>query len=515
MSRNLGFFKLRIKVMKGTERSALFQSKFIERLSDRTIISISMLLLICVALPFIGNAYWDDEIFSIITSHSWSAMFRTFREYENNMSLYFAMLHIWMIFFGDSEIATHSLSLLFAILTIPFFYKLERIWLDKSTSFAGLLLLVANPIFSFYAIESRSYSLFVLFGTISTLLFIRLVCKPGTLISVWYGLSIATSVYVHYFGILLLPMHMIAFSLKSVARLSLIYFLVSCLVILFGVLPLVFYHPHSLHQIDWIQKPKFLDFFHTLRDLFGGNIIVMIFMGCFLLILINRNLQNLDYSKYFLLRVSLIWAITPICFVFLVSWLSKPIFVTRYFIWCLPGSAVLSCLILGYSSRNQYLKWMLFFSILFILISQSRVNLLRKSSGLSTAIQFLDEKIRPGESVVVYPYFQAMYVTELLDKIQSQKPFSRPIPITNLPYLPGGGGFDPKPDFELLKNIANQYNKIYIICRPNEKLNPIDYIRNRTWLVPIENVLLTRHPNRHDFIFGIGTIEPIRIIICE
>ena len=39
--------------------------------------------------------------------------------YDGNPPLYYMLLHVWMRAFGDSVDATHSLSLLFGLLTIP------------------------------------------------------------------------------------------------------------------------------------------------------------------------------------------------------------------------------------------------------------------------------------------------------------------------------------------------------------------------------------------------------------
>ena len=127
--------------------SSPFEWDFLEDSGDVFLICIPILLLLMISLRFAFSGYWEDEIFSITTARSWSDMFFVFRNYENNMSLYYVILHAWMKLFGESEIAVHSLSLLFAVLTIPVFYKLERNWLNKSTSMMGGLLLAANPLY--------------------------------------------------------------------------------------------------------------------------------------------------------------------------------------------------------------------------------------------------------------------------------------------------------------------------------------------------------------------------------
>ena len=101
------------------------------------------------------------------------------------MSLYLVILHFWIRVFGDSEMATHALSLLFAVITIPVFFALERKLMNRTSSFFGALLLSISPLFVYYAIETRSYSMLILSATVSSLLFIRMLRKPGYGLAIW------------------------------------------------------------------------------------------------------------------------------------------------------------------------------------------------------------------------------------------------------------------------------------------------------------------------------------------
>ncbi|HZU40059.1 MAG TPA: hypothetical protein VE992_03355, partial [Solirubrobacteraceae bacterium] len=72
-----------------------------------------------VALHFY---YWIDEGISVgIASHPLSHIPSLMRE-DGSPPLYYLILHLWMAWRGHSEIATHELSLIFALLTIPVAY---------------------------------------------------------------------------------------------------------------------------------------------------------------------------------------------------------------------------------------------------------------------------------------------------------------------------------------------------------------------------------------------------------
>ncbi|HZZ74628.1 MAG TPA: hypothetical protein VFE04_01825, partial [Puia sp.] len=74
--------------------SGPFKSDYLEKKSDLLLICIPGLFLLILTLPFITGEYWSDEIYSVMVSRSWSVMQEYFRNYENNMSLYYISLHL-------------------------------------------------------------------------------------------------------------------------------------------------------------------------------------------------------------------------------------------------------------------------------------------------------------------------------------------------------------------------------------------------------------------------------------
>jgi Dolichyl-phosphate-mannose-protein mannosyltransferase len=492
-----------------------FEWDYLEKTSDPFLICIPVLLLLIVTLPYTASGYWEDEIFSITTSRSWSSMFGIFRDYETNMSLYYVVLHEWMKVFGESEIATHSLSLLFSLLTIPVFFRLERTWLNKSTSLIGGLLLAANPLFVYYAVESRSYSLLVLSATVSTLIFVRLVRKPGYLLAICYGLSIAAGTYIHYFGILLLLVHALTISRKNLTRMHLESFFLSCMVILLGIFPLFLFQPRNKSQIDWISKPELKNLGFTIKDLFGGGWVISILIICLIFVARRAYWKYVADARDFLPRLSVVWTILPASLLFLFSYLVKPVYHTRFFVWCLPGAVLLTCLIVGYTGWDHIRKSVVWFLLLCLLLIRSYGTLRTKGSGYKEAVQYLNEYIQPGESVLTYPYYKSIHTTFYLDKMRSPKSYARPLAITRLPYLPGGGGRDPDPDMEILRKVAADNGKVYLICGESGEPTNAEDIQNRTWLPEIQKILFNKHPKQFEKIFGVGSKEPIRVIIYE
>jgi Dolichyl-phosphate-mannose-protein mannosyltransferase len=494
--------------------SSPFEWDYLEKSSDTLLICIPIILLLVLTIPYTARGFWEDEIFSITTSRTWAGMLGVFRNYENNMSLYYMALYVWMKVFGEGEIATRSLSLLFAALTIPVFFKLERSWLNKSTALVGGLLLAANPLFVYYAVEARSYSFLVLSATASTWIFIRLMRKPGYFLAFCYGFSITAGIYIHYFGILLPLVHALTISWKRLTRLQIRSFLLSGLLLLTGLIPLVLFPPRNKNQIDWISRPDPIYLWLTIKDLFGGGLVFLALIFCLFFVWKKRYWKNNAGEGYSISRLSIMWAIVPACLLFLFSWMAKPVFLTRFFVWCLPGAVLLTCVIVGYTGWNHIRKSVFWLLLLVILVIRSNGVLRTKGSGYKEAVKYLNEQIQPGETVLTYPYYKSIHTGFYLDKLAAPKPFARPLVITTLPYLPGGGGRDPDPDMETLKKLVAFNGKVYLLCRGDSNYIT-DSIQNRAWLPEIERVIFSRHPKQHDSVFGVGTEQPIRIIIYE
>jgi uncharacterized membrane protein len=233
-----------------------FVASFIENKNSLLLICIPIGILLAMTIPISFRSYWDDEIFSILTSKSWESMTDVFQKYENNMAFYYVILYLWMKLFGDGELATRLLSICISIISIYFFFKLASKIFNKTTAFFATLLLVCNPLFLFYSVETRSYSLLLMLAIIATSVYLKILQRPEIRRGVLYGFLVGAAVYTHYFGILIVPVHLIALSSTSLKRRHLYLFSLSLLIILLLLLPLLLFTPESMAQVDWMREPS-------------------------------------------------------------------------------------------------------------------------------------------------------------------------------------------------------------------------------------------------------------------
>jgi uncharacterized membrane protein len=163
-----------------------------------------------------ANSYWLDELYSVTvygTAHDTivGAMNRVTRSVQ--LPLYYFILYIWMAIFGDSEVATRSLSNLYIIgATICLFLAIRKIygpWLGVIV--ALVFTLMATP--TYYGMETRGYAQTIFLSSLSTLLLTyalpRLAEKSWRLLlrNSWVYALLATNcalLMTHYYNVLFL-----------------------------------------------------------------------------------------------------------------------------------------------------------------------------------------------------------------------------------------------------------------------------------------------------------------------
>jgi hypothetical protein len=130
------------------------------------LISLTPLSIIYSAITLEHRSFWLDELYTYAASDP-QTPFATLLQYQIlpdvHPPLYLFIAHLWTMAFGPSELGYRSLSLSFAILTIPASLMLARglsgSWHDAISLTA---LIAASPAFLIYSQEARSYSMLLL-----------------------------------------------------------------------------------------------------------------------------------------------------------------------------------------------------------------------------------------------------------------------------------------------------------------------------------------------------------------
>src|SRR5439155_22385022 len=119
------------------------------------------------------------------------------------MSLYYLFLRLWL-HLGSTPAFIRSLSVIFALATIPALYLLGRSLFDSRTGLIAATLLALNAYHIRYSQEACSYALTVLLCVLSSLFFVESLENPSRRVHLGHILTSSLAVYAHFFAALLL-----------------------------------------------------------------------------------------------------------------------------------------------------------------------------------------------------------------------------------------------------------------------------------------------------------------------
>jgi uncharacterized membrane protein len=149
----------------------------------------------------VGGAFWIDEGISVgIAHHHWTSIPHVLRQ-DGSPPLYYMLLGLWIRLFGDSETATHLLSLLLATACIPLAYAAGRSLFDRRVAAVAAVIAALDPFLTYYAQETRMYALEGLLSLLATLAFVNGVLRGRRGWAVVLAVTLAAMVYAHNWGL--------------------------------------------------------------------------------------------------------------------------------------------------------------------------------------------------------------------------------------------------------------------------------------------------------------------------
>jgi hypothetical protein len=151
----------------------------------------------------LAAGFWIDEGLSVgIAHHSFTAIPHLLRQ-DGSPPLYYLLLHVWMGWFGDSERATHSLSLIFGLACIPLAYWVGRSVFGTASGWICAGLAAVDPYLTYYSQETRMYSLVAMLSFVAAGSYVHGVLQGKRRYLPLLGVSLVLIVYTHNWGLFL------------------------------------------------------------------------------------------------------------------------------------------------------------------------------------------------------------------------------------------------------------------------------------------------------------------------
>jgi mannosyltransferase len=177
----------------------------VARLAPLAVDVIGLLVLLAIAVwartRGLHASFWMDEGISVgIASHPFSSIPSLLRD-DGSPPLYYLILHVWMSWFGTTESATHTLSVIFATLTVPVGLWAGRTLFGARAGWITAALCTLNPYLTVFAQETRMYALLTLECMVAaTLLCLVFVERRRAMIPALV-VTLAAVLYTHGWGI--------------------------------------------------------------------------------------------------------------------------------------------------------------------------------------------------------------------------------------------------------------------------------------------------------------------------
>lgn len=151
----------------------------------------------------IGMWYWIDEGLTVGLSRAPLAEIPELLRGDGSPPLYYLLLHLWTALAGTGEVATRSLSLLFATVTVPVaFFAASRIFGRRAGSVAAGLF-AFTPFLTHFSRETRMYTLVVLVGLVVVAAFVDGFVMGHRRSQLVFAVSLTILLYTHNWALYL------------------------------------------------------------------------------------------------------------------------------------------------------------------------------------------------------------------------------------------------------------------------------------------------------------------------
>jgi mannosyltransferase len=369
----------------------------------KSIMALAFLVGVSLALrsQAIHARFWIDEGLSVgIASHPLLHIPGLLQQ-DGSPPLYYMLLSVWMDVFGSGEARTHAMSIVFALATVPVAWLGARALFGDRAAWMAALLAAINPFLTYYAEETRMYSLAALLSlcVVSTFGVVFLQGRRRWLPA--FSLSLVLLALTHNWGLFLalgtvaalVPLWRESSDRRALLRDAAIGYGVAALLYLPWVPTLLLQAKHT--GAPWAEAPRFQDILNGLSTLLGGAAPAMAFalgagFGLSTLLAAPRRSPRARAA----LLVAII-AVTALALAFIASQIS-PAWSNRYFSVFLGPVLLLGAAGLARGGRLG----LVVLAILFAFWFNPRTHALNTKSNAHTTAVLVQDRLERGDMVV-------------------------------------------------------------------------------------------------------------------
>jgi len=191
----------------------MFKSKhriFGLEVSDWLLVAVGLVIFVVITLWTITkSSFWFDEAFGAYMIHYNFWDIARFTANDVHPPMFYWLLKIWSMLFGNTEIALRSMSMFFGGIAIIFGYLLANKLFGKVAARISLIFLVLSPMLVRYSQEARMYALVASITLAATYVLTIAINSKKKLPWIVYGALVSLGMWVHYFTAIIWVAHWI------------------------------------------------------------------------------------------------------------------------------------------------------------------------------------------------------------------------------------------------------------------------------------------------------------------
>lgn len=281
-----------------------------------------------------------------------------------HVPLYHLLLHVWLLYAGDTVTAARVLSLAFFVASVPLLYFIGARIYSRRVALFAVVLFSLSPFMNWYASEIRMYTMLVFFVLANQYCFIR-IAEGERRDGIWalYALTALLGIFTHYFFFLNLVGQAAYYVLRrdQFATGSFARFVGTAAILAVAFLPwawYVFSVGTAGFETPALSRPTavnlasaFVEFFFGFQSDPVNTVILSLWPVAIILGVLALGRRRLASATEYLA----ISVLVPFTIAFFGSFVVTPVFVSRYLIFTLPALCLLaSSLITVYESRLAF-----------------------------------------------------------------------------------------------------------------------------------------------------------------
>ncbi len=247
----------------------------------RTAIAVGVVAVMVAALVlrfWTRSDLWLDEALTVNIARLPLHQIPSFLRRDGAPPLFYVLLHVWMGWFGTSDVAVRSLSGVLGVVTVPLAWVAGNRLGGRHAGWAAMLLVASSPFATRYDTEARMYSLVVLLTLLGFLALDRSLRRPGFGNLIALGAVTGLLLYSHYWSLYLIGVTMLWLAWQGWrgrpewrrgARASLVAGAVGCLTFLPWLPTFLYQSKHT--GTPWATPANFAAMVNAVASFAGGS----------------------------------------------------------------------------------------------------------------------------------------------------------------------------------------------------------------------------------------------------